>query len=256
MRSERTAWESNPVNDSDPVVNKLLCFISNKINTMPVDMILKLCYDFYDASVVEASKRTLFRILEENGERLPRYMKRIGPSKKTNDTRDIIELLLALDPVNIPIFVARDLANLPPLSYNNFDISKILKDVEELKCNMKALQVISSTQQDIMSAVKYIKESTNLSAGVQEIKQDVTDSTSPNSHEIPSIFDSEVINASADSKEIITITDSSIVNEASAGECPADEVVTNREMEDLSDLIRLADIQQEGKPYHRQSYAE
>ena len=47
-----------------------------------------------------------------------------------------------------------------------------------------------------------------------------------------------------------------MVNEASAGECPADEVVTNGEMEDVSDLISLADIQQEGKPYHRQSYAE
>lgn len=41
--------------------------------------------------------------------------------------------MLQLETALIPTFLARDLTNLSPLSYNNFDMSRILKDIETLR---------------------------------------------------------------------------------------------------------------------------
>ena len=56
---------------------------------------------------------------------------------KTIYVRDILNVCLEMS--EAPCYVAKDLANLPPLSMNNFDMSKIIRDIETIKVQMSIL---------------------------------------------------------------------------------------------------------------------
>lgn len=51
---------------------------------------------------------------------------------------DIIELLKGMDPEQVPIFVARDLQNYPPVNFDHVDVTRLLKEIlvlqKEVRC--------------------------------------------------------------------------------------------------------------------------
>lgn len=123
------------------IVCELLCFICNKIDTLAYDILLKLCVDFYTDEQVAAAKSLLFDtcVVPEG----KRNIQRRGSGKKASNIQDMLDLLLDLDSACCPVFVARDLANLPPLTVDHFDMSKFAKDLESLRTELhlfKSLQ--------------------------------------------------------------------------------------------------------------------
>ena len=44
------------------VVNELLCFITNKMQTLPMQMIVQLCVSFYDDDVILSAKTKLHEL--------------------------------------------------------------------------------------------------------------------------------------------------------------------------------------------------
>ena len=46
--------------DHGPIISELLCFVMNKSSTMPFDMLVKLCTDFYSEDDVECANDILF----------------------------------------------------------------------------------------------------------------------------------------------------------------------------------------------------
>ena len=71
--------------------------------------------------------------------------KRIGPNKKTNCMKDIMNIFLELTVEDVPLFVANNLNNLPPISMDNFDMSRIIHDMEAMKIQLKTLQEVQET---------------------------------------------------------------------------------------------------------------
>ena len=70
-RYGRRSGDSHAANDSNGgktnlYINELLCFISNKVDNMAVDLLSKLVCDFYDSKVIEAAKKILFDVTEGN----------------------------------------------------------------------------------------------------------------------------------------------------------------------------------------------
>lgn len=125
-----------------PIINEVLCFIANKINLMPRDIVQKLCSDFYDESVIDEAKKTLYGLdVIQKMEGIGRLKTRKGNDKKDKDISDIIDTLLVMDSTCEIQFVAKDLANLPPLSYNHFDLAGVIRDIEVLK---NELQLVKS----------------------------------------------------------------------------------------------------------------
>ena len=112
-----------------PIVNELLCFVVNKMDTLPFDYLVKLCSDFYSESEIDAAKE----IISKLGPTDKRYPKRKGQNKKVTTVQDILRIMLELETNLIPVFVARDLGNLTPLSYEHFDVSKLLHDIEVVR---------------------------------------------------------------------------------------------------------------------------
>ena len=115
-----------------------MCFVAYKIHSCTFDVIVKLCTDFYDGDVITAAKDDLMACVT-----LPEDDKRSGRQRanlKEVDMKDIVSILLEINPEEVPVFLARDLNNVPPLSLNNFDMSHITLDMEKLKTKMKIIQ--------------------------------------------------------------------------------------------------------------------
>ena len=102
-----------------------------------------MCTDFYDVDVITAAKDDLMACVT-----LPEDDKRSGRRRanlKEVHMKDIVSILLEIKPEEVPEFLARDLNNVPPLSLNNFDMSRIILDMEKLKTQMKIIQEAQET---------------------------------------------------------------------------------------------------------------
>ena len=124
---------------TDQVRNELLCFVSNKIEMLPYEMICKLCTDSYSDAEIEEAKDVLFETAFSD-ESKPRKIKRRGAGKKQSDIQDIVNIFLEMSPTVVPCYVAHDLSKHPPLTVDSFDMAKIIKDIESLKLKVSILQ--------------------------------------------------------------------------------------------------------------------
>ena len=116
------------VHNKGPITNELLCYVSCKIIICTFDVIVKMCTDFYDSGVIAAAKDDLMSCVT-----LPEDDKRSGRRRvnlKEVHMKDIVSILLEIKPEDVPVFLAGDLNNVPPRSLNNFDMSRIITDME------------------------------------------------------------------------------------------------------------------------------
>ncbi|XP_070537508.1 uncharacterized protein [Ptychodera flava] len=120
------------------IVNELLCFLVNKMDVMPTDILSKVCCDFYEDSQIENSKKELFDLCSSATS--TRFRRRQGQNKKLNNVQDILNLLHEVDPEVIPSFVAVDLGNLPPITQNHIDISVLMQQMSSIKSDITSLK--------------------------------------------------------------------------------------------------------------------
>ncbi len=133
------------------------------MDIMTEDLLVKLCADFYSKNVIEAAKRLLFdlcRSVQVDIDR-PRQVRRQGPKKKYADLIDTIRVCHEMGS-ELPVFVARDLASLPPVSADCFDVSSLLRDMENMKQELRALGDMSKIAADLSSAVNSMQEMTRV----------------------------------------------------------------------------------------------
>ena len=152
--NEPQCWD----NQVGYTVNELLCFISNKMDVMTQDLLVKLCTDFYGKGVIDNAKKLVYaaKCNALNLDiALPRFVKRQGPKKKQSDVLDIIGLCHEVGS-KLPVFVARDLSNLPPVSANSFDVASLMRDIEDMKLQLLGLADMSRLSREINDAVNSI----------------------------------------------------------------------------------------------------
>ena len=114
--------------------------------------------------MISASKQLLFNSVKDpKNDPRNRYIKRVGQNKAKDDARDIATRLLTIELCDMPIFVARDLSNLPPLSVNDFDVIRILTEVESLKNSVRQLTDNQSSLLDMMKSKNALVQSVHSS---------------------------------------------------------------------------------------------
>ena len=112
------------------VINELLCFVVNKMDSLTTDILIKLCCDHYGDDEVESAKKTLFELCNnESG----RFVKRQGQNKRYNNLMDMVKLLHEIDEEDLPCFVAKDLTRLPPIDVTHVDISSLMSELRSLR---------------------------------------------------------------------------------------------------------------------------
>ncbi|KOB57915.1 Mutant cadherin [Operophtera brumata] len=124
------------------VINEVLAFITNKIDVMDEESLVRICLSAFKMEEVEKSKNLLFDSITTDIRKIMRKKK--SERKTQRDLEDIITVLKSLDPESISIFVAKDLHRLPPVLFDHLDCSALLKDITLLKAQMESIKTRTS----------------------------------------------------------------------------------------------------------------
>lgn len=133
-------------NSCNIVIDEVLAFISNKIDVMDEEAIIRICESAFSESDIVNGKNLLFESIPASKKKT---RKRKG--KTLRDIEDIICLLKETDPEVIPIFVARELQKLPPVLFDHLDATRILKDLVRLRQDVDRITHEYATLKDVES---------------------------------------------------------------------------------------------------------
>ncbi|KAJ2937680.1 hypothetical protein O0L34_g17491 [Tuta absoluta] len=115
---------------------------------MDEESLCKICVLAFPSDVIVKSKSLLFESLPAENRKITR--KKSG--KEQRDMEDIINLYKATPLEYIPVFVARDLHILPPVTFDHIDITDLLKMINVLRAEMNEVKS-SCVSQDQLQEV-------------------------------------------------------------------------------------------------------
>ncbi|KAH9631760.1 hypothetical protein HF086_008869 [Spodoptera exigua] len=118
---------------------------------MDEESLIRLCVGAYSITEITSAKNLLFESISTSTRNVSRRK-----NKEQKEIEDIISVFKSTDPDKTPIFVARVLDKLPPITFDHIDVTALLKDIIVLK-----------------SEVKYLKESSATNEQLDIIKQDL-----------------------------------------------------------------------------------
>lgn len=132
------------------VINELLAFLRNVLEFMDEESIHQLCTTSFTADDIIKAKILLFESLATS-KKMP-IRRKDGKKKMSRDLDDIICLMKATDPDLFPIFVAKELHKLPPVTFDHVDATRLLKDILILQNKCKALEdkMVTKEQFDVL----------------------------------------------------------------------------------------------------------
>lgn len=104
------------------VINELLSFIQNKVDVMDEVALVQICESSFSIEEIKEAKNLLFTSIITSERNIQR--KRDG--KASRDLNDIISLVKGTDPELVPIFVAKNLQKLPPVTFDHVDVTRLL----------------------------------------------------------------------------------------------------------------------------------
>ena len=125
------------------IINELLCFVTNKINILEREFLIKVCIEKYNSKEIEKAKKEVFDQLT-NEEDVTKFKKRnhskISDDKQTKDMNDIYQLLQEKGTKEWPQFVALNLCKLPPISFDSIDVTNLLTSLQKVNTDVKMLR--------------------------------------------------------------------------------------------------------------------
>lgn len=132
-------------NNCNIVINEVLAFIQNKIDVMNEESLVRICETAFTASEINLAKNLLFDSI--NTEVRKKIRKRTGKSQR--DLYDVIGLLKETEPEETPVFVAKDLQKLPPISFDHIDVTRLLKDILIIQSDIKSIKESYATTKQL-----------------------------------------------------------------------------------------------------------
>lgn len=131
------------------VVNELLCFVQNKRRILPDDTVIQLCRNFYDDDAVEDAKKLLYNHCADESDPKDRYIARSGEQKRQKHLKDMLDLISRKGGDLQVKFVAKNIVNLPCVSFDNIDVSVILSKLEKLETEVALLRSAAEAQSKV-----------------------------------------------------------------------------------------------------------
>ncbi|KAI5644509.1 hypothetical protein NE865_03398 [Phthorimaea operculella] len=105
---------------------------------MDEDSMIRLCITAFKPEEVSDAKNLLFSSLKAKAKRKKITRKKEGKTQR--DVEDIISLIKEVSPEDLPIFVARDLHKLPPVTFDHLDATRLLRDLITLKNEIETIK--------------------------------------------------------------------------------------------------------------------
>ncbi|XP_045769754.1 uncharacterized protein LOC123870472 [Maniola jurtina] len=123
-------------NNCRVVICELLTYVKAKLSVADEDSIVRICAATFSSEEIEESYKLLVDSLPQD----LRKTARRGKGKENRFLNDIISLFKGTDPDVLPVFVARDLDKLPPITFDHLDVSKLLKDLAVVQAEIKDIK--------------------------------------------------------------------------------------------------------------------
>lgn len=152
-------------NNCNIVICEVLSYIQYKHDVMDNESLIRMCESAYSDKEIEEAKSLLFESVPKKEAARSKITRRKDGKNKRN-LEDIICFFKEVDPEVIPIFVARDLQKLPPVSIDHIDVVSLLKDVTKLRNDLdfvKEKYVTVSQLQEVQLDIEQLKLASKLS---------------------------------------------------------------------------------------------
>uniref|UniRef100_A0A2A4JLC1 Mutant cadherin n=1 Tax=Heliothis virescens TaxID=7102 RepID=A0A2A4JLC1_HELVI len=150
-------------NSCNVVINELLAFLRSVLDIMDEESVHRLCTTSFTAEEIVKAKTLLFESIP-SGKKMP-VRRKDGKKKMSRDLDDMICLLKGTNPELFPIFVAKELHKLPPVSFDHVDVTRLLKDIIKLQHKVSVLEenTVTMEQFDIFKLeVENMKHSSSV----------------------------------------------------------------------------------------------
>lgn len=132
-------------NTCNIVINELLAFIQNKMDVMDNLSLIRICTSAFSEEDIVMAKDLLFDSVTTTKRKVQR--KKDGKSQR--DVEDIICVMNQIDQNEIPIFVARNLTKLPPVTFDHVDVTRLLKDIVLLQKEVTTIKQTYVKSEDL-----------------------------------------------------------------------------------------------------------
>lgn len=140
------------------VIDEMLSYIQNKLSSISEDTLVRLCTSAFTATEIQKSKSLLFDAVITAKQNIQRQ----GDGKEQRDIYDIIGVFRTEDPCSIPVFVARQLEKLPPITFDHLDCTKLLRDIVRLQNDIAAIKADYVTSDELEDLRKEVQASKNV----------------------------------------------------------------------------------------------
>lgn len=125
-------------NSCNIVISEILAFIQNQVDVMTEDSIVRLCVTSFSLEEVVEAKNLLFQSVKTSEKKILRKGKAVGRVQR--DVEDIISLIKCTEAEMMPVFVAKELRKLPPVTFDHIDVTRLLKDIIIIKDKIQVMQ--------------------------------------------------------------------------------------------------------------------
>ncbi|VVD00473.1 unnamed protein product [Leptidea sinapis] len=137
------------------IINEFLTFVQNKLDILDEQSITQICATNFTDTEIEDGKGILYKSC---GDKV-RHVQRKGDDKKKRNIKDVIRLLKEVDPDAQPNFVAKDLNRLPPVLFDHVDVTRILKDMLNMKNDLVKFQLkLSAELGELRNSIQQIEK--------------------------------------------------------------------------------------------------
>ncbi|CAG4979678.1 unnamed protein product [Parnassius apollo] len=150
--------------DCEMVINELLAFVANKVDTLAELGLIQICLSAYSYDDIEFARQTVYKLLAPQ----KRITRRKEGSEK-NSLQEIIKLIKEFEPDCLPVFVAKDLNKLPPVTFDSIDVTTFLKDMALLKKEIAALPTSSNPYSSSLESLK--KDLADVKLALKELQE-------------------------------------------------------------------------------------
>lgn len=124
------------------VVNELLAFTSNKVDTLPEPAIIQICLSTYSCDEIETARSIALKLLAPS----KKFMRRKEGSEQKS-IQDIIKMIKEFEPDCLPSFVAKNLNKIPPVSFDYIDVTAFLKEMALLRKDVASIKANKNDSQ-------------------------------------------------------------------------------------------------------------
>jgi len=132
------------------VRNELLCFMQQKSAVLKFDDLVSIVVGYYSSDEIKGAVTSVHNYVDT---RIPAYK---GADKDRKLVSEVLKLVLNPD-VQLPSYVAADIAHLPAVDVEHLDMSALLKEMSLLRAEIRCIGTLRAELEQVKSSLMELR---------------------------------------------------------------------------------------------------